>query len=385
MGAVAVLGEAMAWVFPPVEGGDSVLMERRGSFDRPRGWGICRRETVLVGVVGIGASVYLGGVAASNGEGALVPWFLIVSLLTVASVGLAAALAPSVGRSFGSIEAFLVAEVSIAVWAVPVAWCVGSRYPTRPVVDRCGAGCLFCGIRDLRLRRVSLEHLDDYDAPVRPEQCERYPVADSIAPVPGRAPFTHTYLPVPRFEHRSTAVARVPSDVDVASSVPNGVSYVTVHPSRPPRAVELPSPALRISSPPPPDTQPSETTTDDRGAVAKRLTEVLNLYEGVGLASVDNIESSTSAPDLADHGPAERSLWEELVEEYGAVSIDFRGSEAGGCQITVSTGDVVFYSAERDGWMWIIFETADPAPTTRHGIAPARTTQVKTYVTDRPQ
>ena len=329
-------------------------------------------------MVGIGASVYLGGVAASNGEGALVPWFLIVSLLTVASVGLAAALAPSVGRSFGSIEAFLVAEVSIAVWAVPVAWFVGSRYPTL-------LGAIGVAIRDLCLRRVSLEYLDNNDPPVLPEQYERHPVADSIAPVPGRAPLTHTYLPVPRFEHRSTAVARVPSDVDVASSVPNGVSYVTVHPSRPPRAVELPSPALRISSPPPPDTQPSETTTDDRGAVAKRLTEVLNLYEGVGLASVDNIESSTSAPDLADHGPAERSLWEELVEEYGAVSIDFRGSEAGGCQITVSTGDVVFYSAERDGWMWIIFETADPAPTTRHGIAPARTTQVKTYVTDRPQ
>jgi hypothetical protein len=313
-------------------------------------------------VVGIGASVYLGGVAASNGERVVVRWFLIVSLLTVASVGLAAALAPSAGRSFGSIEAFLVVEVSIAVWAVPVAWFVGSRYPT-----------------------LLRSYLDDYDAPEQPEQRERYPVADSIAPVPGRAPLTHTYLPVPRFEHRSTAVARVPSDVDVALSVPNGVSYVTVHPSRPPPTVELPSPALRVSSPPPPDDQPSETTTDDRGAVAKRLTEVLNLYEGVGLASVDSVESSTSAPDLAGHGPAERALWEELVEEYGAVSIDFRGSEAGGCQITVSTGDVVFYSAERGGWMWIIFETSDPAPTTRDGIAPARTTQVKADVTDRPQ
>ena len=203
--------------------------------------------------------------------------------------------------------------------------------------------------------------------------------------MPDRAPLTHTYLPVPRFEHRSTAVARVPSVVDVASSVPNGVSYVTVHPPRSPQTVELPPPALRISSPPPPDTQPSETTTDDRGAVAKRLTEVLNLYEGVGLASVDNIESSTSAPDLADQGPAERALWEELVEEYGAVSIEFPGSEAGGCQITVSTGDVVFYSAELESLGFSLLNVFDPAPTTRHGIAPARTTQVKTYGTDRPQ
>ena len=337
--------------------------------------GACRREAAPVGVVRIGASVYLGGVAASSGKRVVVRWVLMVSLLTVASVGLAAALAASAGRSFGSIEAFLVVEVSIAVWAVPVAWFVGSRYPIQPGV----------GLRDLFLRRVSLVYLDDNDAPVRPEQRERYPVADSIAPVPDRAPLIHTHLPVPRFEHRSTAVARVPSDVDVALSAPNGVNSVTGRPLRPPQTVELPSPALRVSSPPPPDDQPGETPTDDRGAVAKRLTEVLNLYESVGLASADSVESSTSAPDLADHDPAERALWEELVEEYGAVSIDFRSSEAGGCHITVSTGDVVFYSADRDSWMWIIFETPDHAPATRHGIAPARTPQVKTDVTDRPQ
>jgi len=88
---------------------------------------------------------------------------------------------------------------------------------------------------------------------------------------------------------------------------------------------------------------------------------MLNRYEHTGVP----------AGRRSDIG--EQRLWTDLVDGYGAASIDLNDDDPERCVITLESGDLVFYLPEHKRWMWLIFDRADVAPTpaTPPPVAPA--------------
>ena len=134
----------------------------------------------------------------------------------------------------------------------------------------------------------------------------------------------------------------------------------------------VPSPPMTASMPrssreiPPLPTRDvfDATVTDDTGLDAIRLATALNQYEQFGLRS-----DSYVVPDSHDsHGKervlGEQDLWRELVDTYGAESIDLRDIAAGRCRITLRSGNMVFYVPEYQRWVWLVFEQTRVAAST---------------------
>lgn len=91
-----------------------------------------------------------------------------------------------------------------------------------------------------------------------------------------------------------------------------------------------------------------------------RLAEVLNLYERIGFLSDGRDGAAIARQDRVDGPGPERGLWAELVEEYGAASIDFDAASSGGCVITLDSGNLVFFDPDSGRWAWVVFDRAVP-------------------------
>ncbi len=95
---------------------------------------------------------------------------------------------------------------------------------------------------------------------------------------------------------------------------------------------------------------------EDAEIEAIRLAAALNQYEQIGFHSDGYAASDSHDLHGEDRTPKEQMLWSELVEVYGAESIDLRDVGDGRCRITLRSGNMVFYVPEYRQWVWLAFE-----------------------------
>ncbi len=155
---------------------------------------------------------------------------------------------------------------------------------------------------------------------------------------------------VARIQSAGETGATTPLELASAEPEPTPAEDTDTGDSQPePSAPPVPAPGTRV-------------VYRDRTVDPKRLAALLNLYEHTGFPPDGHFDQSATDGSFVDGVPDHRSLWAELVAEYGAESIDLREAETGQCQITLTSGDLVFYSPERRCWLWIAFEQTGPAP-----------------------
>lgn len=299
--------------------------------------------------------VYVVAVTASPGPGTVIRWLLLLCLLTAATVGVVGVGFEAAGRPFPAASAYWVAVFSFALGAVPSAWLVRSRYAGLPAgpTDR---------LRGLRVPAVpprrpgdeaEVAGLDPADCPGAAIRIEGTAHALPAAGVRLSGP-----LPAPPSSGaevrptRGEASSRAPGTHQSPPATPRDQSTDGGLPAAvrvEPESVEDPGlPAVRVET--------------GRVPGAKELAEVLNLYDRIGLAPDGGSAAAATVPYRVEAAPGERTLWRELVEEFGAESIDFRGDGAGECWITLSTGELVFYDPDHQSWMWVVFESEEDAP-----------------------
>jgi hypothetical protein len=290
---------------------------------------------------------------------AVIRWFLL-SVATAAAVGIFYATAAMAGWSLGAASVYLIAASAFGCLAVTVVWYIRSRY-SQPV-----------GGIELRLDRIkspseSSRRSQDFEVPTTSGTGERAassePLEDAADQVPIRDDDSD-----PLFEQRPTTAEPVPVEEDAGYQVLDSDSSGSGPASEQDR-VEAESPSLTSAEAPhiplehlslPALDTSDEASDEDAGDDAKRLAEVLNLYDHNGPSYDEPIDRSTRDPFGADHATRRRGLWNELVEEHGAASIDLRDAESGGCRITLSSGNLVFYAPERGLWVWVIFDRTEP-------------------------
>jgi hypothetical protein len=220
---------------------------------------------------------------------------------------------------------------------------------------------------ELRLDRIkspseSSRRSQDFEVPATSGTGERVASGEPIDDAANRVPIRDHDGSDQLFEQRPTNAEPVPVEEDavyqvLSSDAPGSEpssEQIRVEEELPPLASAEASrvPLERLL--PPARNTPGEASVGDAGGDAKRLAEVLNLYE--------RVDRSTFDPYGVDHVPGRRGLWDELVEEYGAASIDLRDVESGGCRITLSSGNLVFYAPDRGCWVWVIFDRTEPTP-----------------------
>ena len=302
--------------------------------------------------------VYVVGVAASPGPGTVFRWLLLLCMLTTATVGMVGVAMETAGRPFGAASAYWASVFSFVLWAVPSAWLVRSRYTT-PLAGPEGRP------RHLHVAIAAPRRSDDGDVRrlIDPVEC----LVDEILihAVAERVPSTAAHLPEPHLEHRPSADEVAPSERDaphLVGAVDHSLPATLSKPSTPDRSQTRPQ---RERAPTMASDQSIGPSPEERGGGARELAEILNLYDRVGRSPGNDKDSPGAVPYRADSAAGERTLWGELVEDFGAESVDFRGDEAGECWITLSTGDLVFYAPERECWLWVVFEGAEGVPASR--------------------
>lgn len=95
---------------------------------------------------------------------------------------------------------------------------------------------------------------------------------------------------------------------------------------------------------------------EDAGRDAIRMAFALNQYERSGFRNGRDASPTPTNSLRDDRSVSGRGLWSELVETYGAESVDLEGFGSGTCCITLSNGDLVFYVPEYRKWLWLAFE-----------------------------
>lgn len=299
--------------------------------------------------------MYVADVTASPGPGTVIRWLLLLGLLTAATIGIVGVAVETIGWSFGAASAYWVSVFSVVVWAVPSAWLVRSRYAALSSRSE-------QHLRRLHVPSVAPRRYDDAEERplVEPVEC----LADEILveAAGDRAPAAAVRVPKPRLERRPAPEQVVSPERDAPHPVA-GVDHSLPAPS------SKPSTPDRSQTRPPLESAPITASDQavgpapgERRGGARELAGVLNLYDRVGLSHGDETDSPEVVPYRANFTAGERTLWRELVEDFGADSIDFRGDESGECSITLSNGDLVFYAPERECWMWVVFEGAEDVP-----------------------
>ena len=283
---------------------------------------------------------------------AMIRWFLLIvaAAATVAVFYMVAAMA---GWSFGAASVYLIAASALGCLAVTFVWYVRSRY-SKP------SGGIELRLDRIDSMRASSRPSQDNEVPATIGVGERAATGEPIEDATHRIAHLDDHDPDPLSEQRPTDANSVPLEEDavyqVLSSDSRGSApsseQIRVEEESPPLAsAETPHvPLERLS--PPARSAPGEANVGDAGGDAKRLADVLNLYE--------RIDRSTFDPYGADHVPGRRGLWDELVEDYGAASIDLRDIESSGCRITLSSGNLVFYAPHRGCWIWVVFDGTEP-------------------------
>jgi hypothetical protein len=110
-----------------------------------------------------------------------------------------------------------------------------------------------------------------------------------------------------------------------------------------------------------------QVTIDDAnvggvGHDAMRLAGLLNQFGDVDCGFGDWAAPSGLDPHRDDRVHWERDLWLQLVEDYGAESVDLADAAGGRCRITLASGNMVFYVSGYQRWMWLIFDHAGTRP-----------------------
>jgi hypothetical protein len=306
--------------------------------------------------------VYVGGVAASPVSGTVIRWLLLLCVLTAATIGLVGVAAETTGRPFVAVSVYWVSVVSVVLWAVPSAWLVRSRYAS------------FSLRPERRLRRLHVpsetprHHADGRERCLfDSDECPIDGILTRAAPACTSAAAIH--LPEPHLDPR-------PATEDGVRPEGDSPRHTAPAHRSPPATSPGPSVPERSRTLPLPDRAPVVASIQSVGPAqelrpggARELAEILNLYERVGLSHDANAGAPAGVPYRADSAAGERTLWGELVEDFGAASIDFRGADGGECWITLSTGDLVFYAPDHHCWMWVVFESVDDVPSP-HAEAP---------------
>jgi len=285
---------------------------------------------------------------------AMIRWFLLITA-TAATVAVFYMVAAMAEWPFGAASVYLIAASALGCLAVTFVWYIRSRY-SKP-----------SGGFELRLDRVdstnaSSRRSQDYEVPARTGAGERAATSEPIEDVTHRIAHPDDHDPGPLFEQRPTDADSVPLEEDAVyqalssdngGSAPSSEQIRVEEESQPLASAETSHVPLERLSPPAPSA-PDEANVGNAGSDAKRLAEALNLYE--------RIDRSICDPYGADHVPGSRGLWDELVEDYGAASIDLRDTESSGCRITLSSGNLVFYAPHRGCWIWVTFDRTEPTP-----------------------
>jgi hypothetical protein len=110
-----------------------------------------------------------------------------------------------------------------------------------------------------------------------------------------------------------------------------------------------------------------QVTIDDAnvggvGHDAMRLAGLLNQFGDVDCGFGDWAAPCGLDPHRDDRVHWERDLWLQLVEDYGAESVDLADAAGGRCRITLASGNMVFYVSGYQRWMWLIFDHAGTRP-----------------------
>jgi len=285
---------------------------------------------------------------------AMIRWFLLIVAIAaiVAVFDMVAAMA---GWPLGAASVYLIAASAVGCLAVTIVWHIRSRYSK-------SSGWYELHLDRLASVRASSQRSRDHEVPATIGAAERAATSEPIEDATHRIAHLDDHEPGPLFEQRPTDADSVPLEEDAVYRVLSSDRRGSAPSSEQIRAEEeTPSPASAETShvplerlSPPARSAPGEPNVGNAGGDAKRLAEVLNLYE--------RIDRSTFDPYGAHHDPGRRGLWDELVEEYGAASIDLRDVESGGCTITLSSGNLVFYAPHRGCWVWVVFDGTEPTP-----------------------
>lgn len=285
-------------------------------------------------------------------------WFLR-SLAIAVSVAIFYLATTLDGGWFGTAIAYLIAASASGWLTATVGWYTRSRRPKTSAGPDTRIDADTSSTESPRGHQIPWTGLATGPGE-RPAASE--PIEDASLLVPIR----HAHDPDPPLEQRSNDAKSVPVAADAVLRVqnsnggrfPSTTEHLSTNEEPPPASAELPRVPL-LQGVPSTANKPTNKDADDD---AKRLAEVLNLYERIGFSSDEHIERTPNYAFQVDRIPGERGLWDELVEEYGAATIDLRRVGSGHCRITLSSGNLVLYIPERRCWVWVAFDRAVPTP-----------------------
>ena len=214
------------------------------------------------------------------------------------------------------------------------------------------------GLRLDRIDSATISHessdprreIDGSDTQVRSDITEESGVADDIdvGELPAATGSTRDFGD-PRGDAGSNINAPVRDRQSAHPAASPSMSTATPRDQR-----ERSSPSMQVTI--------DEANVGGVGHDAMRLAGLLNEFEDVDCGFGDWAAASGLDPHRDDRVPWERDLWLQLVEDYGAESVDLADAAGDRCRITLASGNMVFYVSSYQRWMWLIFDHAGTRP-----------------------